>query len=51
MTSSPASPENIAPPASRAAPHFSLLRLSAGQRLGGVSVIIAALWLAVWWAL
>jgi hypothetical protein len=34
-----------------AEPHFSLLRLSAGQRVAGVSVILAMLWLAVWWAL
>jgi hypothetical protein len=32
-------------------PHFSLLRLSAAERLAGVSIVIAALWLAVWWAL
>jgi hypothetical protein len=32
-------------------PHFSLLRLSAAERLAGVSILIAALWAAVWWAL
>jgi hypothetical protein len=32
-------------------PHFSLLRLSAGQRAAGACVVLALLWLAVWWAL
>jgi hypothetical protein len=32
-------------------PGFSLLRLSAVERLAGVGVIAALLWLAVWWAL
>jgi hypothetical protein len=32
-------------------PHFSLLRLSALERLAGVSIVLSALWLAVWWAL
>jgi len=35
----------------RADPGFSLLRLSALQRLAGAGVIIALLWLAVLWAL
>ncbi len=39
-----------APPAA-AEPHFSLLRLSAGQRLAGASVVLVFLWMAVWWAL
>ncbi len=39
------------PAAPSAAPHFSLLRLSAGQRVAGAVVILAFLWLAVWWAL
>jgi hypothetical protein len=30
------------------APTVSLLRLSAGQRLLGAGVILAALWLALW---
>jgi hypothetical protein len=47
----PANPDENVTPRAAAEPHFSLLRLSAGQRLGGASVIIAALWLAVWWAL
>jgi hypothetical protein len=34
-----------------AEPRFSLLRLSAVERLAGASVLAAALWLAVWWAL
>ncbi len=34
-----------------AEPHFSLLRLSAGQRLLGAGLVIVGLWLAVWWAL
>jgi hypothetical protein len=34
-----------------AEPHFSLLRLSAGRRVLGACVVLAALWLAVWWAL
>jgi hypothetical protein len=34
-----------------AEPHFSLLRLSAAQRLVGALLMIACLWLAVWWAL
>jgi hypothetical protein len=33
------------------APHFSLLRLSAAQRLAGAGAVLACLWLAVWWAL
>lgn len=37
--------------ARRADPGFSLLRLSALQRLAGAGVIIAVLWLAVLWAL
>ena len=32
-------------------PGFSLLRLSAAERLAGVGVVSALLWLAVWWAL
>ncbi len=32
-------------------PGFSLLRLSAAERLAGVGVVAALLWLAVWWAL
>jgi hypothetical protein len=32
-------------------PHFSLLRMSAAERLAGVGIVIAVLWLAVWWAL
>ena len=35
----------------RADPGFSLLRLSALQRLAGAGVIIALLWLALLWAL
>jgi hypothetical protein len=34
-----------------AEPRFSLLRLSAAERLAGAGVLAAALWLAVWWAL
>ena len=30
---------------------FSLLRLSVAERLMGAAAILAALWLAVWWAL
>ncbi|MEE1612844.1 hypothetical protein [Microvirga sp. CF3016] len=30
-----------------AAPTFSLLRLSVGQRLGGTAVVLAGLWLLV----
>jgi hypothetical protein len=32
-------------------PRFSLLSLSAGERLAGVAVLVAALWAAVAWAL
>jgi hypothetical protein len=32
-------------------PRFSLLQLSAFERLAGAGVMIVALWLAVWWAL
>jgi hypothetical protein len=32
-------------------PTLSLLRLSAAQRLGGVAVVLAGLWLAVWLAI
>jgi len=32
-------------------PGFSLLRLSAGQRLAGAGLIVLALWGAVFWAL
>ncbi len=32
-------------------PGFSLLRLSAVERLAGAGMIAAALWIAVWWAL
>jgi hypothetical protein len=32
-------------------PHFSLLRMSAGRRALGACVILAVLWVAVWWAL
>ncbi len=39
------------PPARAQAPRFSLLRLSALERLIGVSVILAALWAAVFWAM
>jgi hypothetical protein len=35
----------------QAEPHFSLLRMSAGRRVLGAFVILAGLWLAVWWAL
>ncbi|MBM3596348.1 MAG: hypothetical protein FJX31_11460 [Alphaproteobacteria bacterium] len=39
-------------PAARAAePGFSLLRLSALQRLAGVAALLALLWIAVAWAL
>jgi ABC-type nickel/cobalt efflux system permease component RcnA len=34
-----------------AVPGFSLLRLSAGQRLAGAGLIVLALWGAVFWAL
>jgi hypothetical protein len=34
-----------------AEPHFSLLRLSAGERVAGAAGALAFLWLAVWWAL
>jgi hypothetical protein len=34
-----------------ATPHFSLLRLSAAERLMGVVGVLAMLWSAVWWAL
>jgi hypothetical protein len=34
-----------------AVPRFSLLRLSALERLGGVAIILCGLWGAVWWAL
>jgi hypothetical protein len=34
-----------------ATPHFSLLRLSAAERLMGVGVVLVLLWTAVWWAL
>jgi len=37
--------------AEAAEPAFSLLRLSAVQRLAGAGVVAALLWLAVWWAL
>jgi hypothetical protein len=37
--------------AQSAMPPFSLLRLSAAQRLAGVAVILAALWALVAWAL
>jgi hypothetical protein len=30
---------------------FSLLRLSAAERLMGAGVLLAMLWLTVWWAL
>jgi hypothetical protein len=40
-----------APALAAVEPHFSLLRLSAGQRLLGAAAILAILWLAVWWAL
>jgi hypothetical protein len=33
------------------AARFSLLRLSVAERLMGAGVVLAALWLAVWWAL
>lgn len=36
-----------APRAIAAEPTFSLLRLSAGQRLAGASILLAALWLLV----
>ena len=39
------------PPARFAAPPFSLLRLSAAARLGGVLVVVAVLWALVGWAL
>ena len=35
----------------RRPPHFSVLGLSVGARLGVVAALIAALWLAVAWAL
>ncbi|MDH7799801.1 MULTISPECIES: hypothetical protein [unclassified Beijerinckia] len=42
----------LAPVHARAAiPGFSLLRLSAGQRLAGAGLIVIALWAAVFWAL
>ncbi|MEJ0091940.1 MAG: hypothetical protein WDN46_00400 [Methylocella sp.] len=34
-----------------AAPMFSLLRLSASTRFGGVLILVAALWASVYWAL
>jgi hypothetical protein len=37
--------------ASPSDPHFSLLRMSAGKRVLGACVLLALLWLAVWWAL
>jgi hypothetical protein len=43
--------EPLPPAASIDEPHFSLLRLSASQRVAGASVVVALLWLAVWWAL
>jgi hypothetical protein len=30
---------------------FSLLRLSAGERLAGAAVVVALLWAGVYWAL
>lgn len=33
------------------APPFSLLRLSAAARLGGVLILLAVLWSLVYWAL
>jgi hypothetical protein len=39
-----------APASRRTGPGFSLMLLSAGQRLIGVLVLIAALWAAVAWA-
>ncbi|WP_167673904.1 hypothetical protein [Microvirga terricola] len=36
-----------APRAIAAEPTFSLLRLSAGQRLAGASILLATLWLLV----
>lgn len=33
------------------APGFSLLRLSAGARVGGALALVAALWALVYWAL
>jgi hypothetical protein len=47
--SAPAS--ELSEPKAPADPHFSLLRMSAGRRLLGACVILAVLWLAVWWAL
>lgn len=35
----------------RRPPHFSVLGLSVGARLGAAAALIAALWLAVAWAL
>jgi hypothetical protein len=35
----------------RLAPRLSLLRLSAGERLGGVTVLVVGLWALVYWAL
>jgi hypothetical protein len=34
-----------------AEPGFSLLRLSAAERLAGAGLIAGLLWLLVWWAL
>ncbi|MFC4174736.1 hypothetical protein ACFOYU_22230 [Microvirga sp. GCM10011540] len=34
-----------------AAPTFSLLRLSAWERLGGAAILLADLWLLVFWVL
>lgn len=38
-------------PAAVAIPGFSLLRLSALDRLAGSLVLSGAIWLGVWWAL
>jgi hypothetical protein len=32
-------------------PQFSLLRLSATERLMGVALLVLLLWVIVWWAL
>jgi hypothetical protein len=34
-----------------AAPTFSLLRLSAGQRLAGAAIVLGGLWLLVLWVM